>query len=261
MSFAAEELTPRRLPRRPPAALAAARAATAPRPTRCCSRPSSRRVPGERVLELGCGAGRRGALPRRAGCRARAARARAAAGLRRARAPQRRRERPAARRCTRATSAARPRRCGGWASTTSSPIRPSTRRRRRPRPTPGRDLAHREARRRSPTGSTPGCAGSLPGGRLVLIHRTARLGEILAALGGRAGAVEVLPIASRAGRPAARVLVRARKGEPRAAYSLLSLNLPSRKFARRRRRDLYCRSAGRAAGHGGAVAGCTLGWY
>ena len=105
-------------------------------------------------------------------------------------------------------------------------------------PTPG--ATARIARRgdRSPTGSTPGCAGSVPGGRLVLIHRTARLGEILAALAGRAGAVEILPIASRAGAAGARgCCVRARKGRARAAYPLLSLNLPRRKFARRRRRD------------------------
>lgn len=51
-----------------------------------------------------------------------------------------------------------------------------------------------------------------PGGWLTLIHRAERLGGILAALDGRAGAVTVLPIAPRVGRPAGRVLVRARKG-------------------------------------------------
>lgn len=51
-----------------------------------------------------------------------------------------------------------------------------------------------------------------PGGTLTLIQRAERLGEILAALEGRAGAVRVVPIAPRAGRPAGRVIVTAAKG-------------------------------------------------
>ena len=51
-----------------------------------------------------------------------------------------------------------------------------------------------------------------PGGWLTLIHRAERLGPILAALEGRAGSALVLPVAPRPGRPAGRVLVRARKG-------------------------------------------------
>lgn len=76
---------------------------------------------------------------------------------------------------------------------------------------PGRDLAHREE---VPLAAwiDAGLRRLAPGGRLVLIHRTPRLAEILAALGGRAGGIEILPIASRAGQPPARVLVRARKG-------------------------------------------------
>lgn len=50
------------------------------------------------------------------------------------------------------------------------------------------------------------------GGWLTVIHRAERLGGILAALEGRAGSTLVLPLASRAGRVAGRVLVRARKG-------------------------------------------------
>lgn len=60
-----------------------------------------------------------------------------------------------------------------------------------------------------------------PGGRLVLIHRADRLDAILAALTGRAGAIEILPLWPKAGRPAGRVLVRARKGS-RARLRLLS---------------------------------------
>ena len=47
----------------------------------------------------------------------------------------------------------------------------------------------------------------------------ARLGAILAALDERAGGAEIVPLAGRAGRPAERVLVRARKGS-RAALVL-----------------------------------------
>jgi len=88
-----------------------------------------------------------------------------------------------------------------------------------PAPDAGRDLAHREA---APLADwiDAGLRRLVPGGRLVLIHRAARLAEILAALAGRAGGAEVLPIASRAGAPAGRVLVRARKGSG-APLSLL----------------------------------------
>jgi len=51
-----------------------------------------------------------------------------------------------------------------------------------------------------------------PGGSLTVIHRTERLGDMLAALAGRAGDVRILPLAPRAGRRAGRVIVRARKG-------------------------------------------------
>jgi tRNA1(Val) A37 N6-methylase TrmN6 len=80
-----------------------------------------------------------------------------------------------------------------------------------PAPDPGRDIAHREA---LPLAAwvDAGLRRLGPGGRLVLIQRAARLDEILAALAGRAGGVEILPIASRTGQPAQRVLVRARKG-------------------------------------------------
>ena len=79
-------------------------------------------------------------------------------------------------------------------------------------PTPGATSPIARARRRSPTGSTPGCAGSVPGGRLALIHRTARLGEILAGARrpGRGGGDPADRLAR--GAAGARVLVRARKG-------------------------------------------------
>ncbi|MGE3142020.1 MAG: tRNA1(Val) (adenine(37)-N6)-methyltransferase, partial [Hyphomonadaceae bacterium] len=50
------------------------------------------------------------------------------------------------------------------------------------------------------------------GGAMTLIHRARKLGDILAALEGRLGGVEILPIRPRAKEAAKRVLVRARKG-------------------------------------------------
>ncbi len=51
-----------------------------------------------------------------------------------------------------------------------------------------------------------------PKGRLVMVHRADRLDALLGGLAGRAGEVVVLPLHPRPGRPASRVLVRARKG-------------------------------------------------
>jgi len=59
-----------------------------------------------------------------------------------------------------------------------------------------------------------------PGGWLTLIHLAERLPGILAGLGGF-GAIAVLPLAPRAGRPAGRVIVRAQKGA-RAPFRLLA---------------------------------------
>ncbi len=51
-----------------------------------------------------------------------------------------------------------------------------------------------------------------PGGALTLIHRAEALDRILVALTGRAGAVSVLPLAARQGHDAGRVIVLSRKG-------------------------------------------------
>jgi tRNA1(Val) A37 N6-methylase TrmN6 len=61
----------------------------------------------------------------------------------------------------------------------------------------------------------------VPGGWLTMIHLTDRLGDMLAALGTRAGSVTILPVAPRSGRPASRVILRARKGA-RAPMTLLA---------------------------------------
>lgn len=80
-----------------------------------------------------------------------------------------------------------------------------------PAPDPGRATARSEA--------TPlarwidaGLRRLVPGGWLSVIQRADRLDAILAALHGRAGAVSLLPVAARAGAPAGRILVAARKG-------------------------------------------------
>jgi len=52
-----------------------------------------------------------------------------------------------------------------------------------------------------------------PGGWLTMIQRAERLPEILTCLSGRAGSLAILPIASRSGRPAARIVLRARKAD------------------------------------------------
>jgi tRNA1(Val) A37 N6-methylase TrmN6 len=51
-----------------------------------------------------------------------------------------------------------------------------------------------------------------PSGRLGMIHRADALAEVLSALAGRFGGVEILPLHARAGEPASRLLVQAVKG-------------------------------------------------
>ena len=58
-------------------------------------------------------------------------------------------------------------------------------------------------------------------GWLTVMQRADRLPDLLAAIGARAGAIAVRPIASREGRAAGRVLLRARKGA-RAPFQLLA---------------------------------------
>jgi len=59
----------------------------------------------------------------------------------------------------------------------------------------------------------------VPRGRLSLVHRAERVPDILMALAGRLGSIELLPLAPRAGRDAHLVLVRARK-DGRAPFRL-----------------------------------------
>ncbi len=74
-----------------------------------------------------------------------------------------------------------------------------------------------------------------PGGRLAAIHRAEALGRILVALDGRAGDVRILPLAAREGRSARRVIVTARKGArgPLALLAPLVLHAGARHEADR----------------------------
>jgi tRNA1(Val) A37 N6-methylase TrmN6 len=75
----------------------------------------------------------------------------------------------------------------------------------------GRDRAHREE---TPLADWIDAAlrRLRPGGQLALVQHPDRLTDMLAAMHGRVGEVEVLPVAGRVDRPAVRVLLRARKG-------------------------------------------------
>lgn len=79
-------------------------------------------------------------------------------------------------------------------------------------PVAARDRAHRETATGLEVWIAAALARARPRGRIAIIHRAERLAEILAHLHGRAGAIEVLPLAARQGRAAKRVIVRARKG-------------------------------------------------
>lgn len=79
-------------------------------------------------------------------------------------------------------------------------------------PVAARDRAHREGEAGLEVWIAAALARARPRGRIAIIHRAERLPAILAVLSSRAGAVEVLPLAARAGRDAGRVIVRARKG-------------------------------------------------
>ncbi|MBI1252395.1 MAG: methyltransferase [Alphaproteobacteria bacterium] len=70
------------------------------------------------------------------------------------------------------------------------------------------------------------------GAALTLIHRADRLADILAALEGRLGGIEIVPIHPKKGEPAARVVVRARKGSraPLALHGGLALHEPDGRF-------------------------------
>lgn len=93
-----------------------------------------------------------------------------------------------------------------------------------------------------------------PGGWLTMIHLADRLADILGALAPRAGSVSILPIAARAGRPASRILIRARKGG-RAPLCLLSPFLMHDGAAHLSDGDDYSAAAGAVLRAGAALPG------
>lgn len=78
-------------------------------------------------------------------------------------------------------------------------------------PHPGRDSAHGEGLPLANWIDT-GLRRLAPRGWLTLIHRIEALPRLLQLLEGRIGAISALPVAARSGRPAERVVLRARQG-------------------------------------------------
>ena len=79
-------------------------------------------------------------------------------------------------------------------------------------PNPDKDRSHVEGPMGLAQWLDAMLAALRPKGGLTLIHRADRVQEILVALGGRVGDVEILPLWPRVGVPAKRVIVRGRKG-------------------------------------------------
>jgi tRNA1(Val) A37 N6-methylase TrmN6 len=92
-------------------------------------------------------------------------------------------------------------------------------------PVAGRDTAHRERPGEGEAGLPDWIAAGLarlkPKGWLSVIHRAERAPELLRLLDGPAGGITMLPLAPRAGRDAGRVIIRARKGA-KAPFRMLS---------------------------------------
>lgn len=81
-----------------------------------------------------------------------------------------------------------------------------------PSPDPGRAVAGVEGEADLAAWIEFGLSRLKPRGGLTLVQRADRLHEILAALGAAAGDIRILPLWPKAGRPAKRVIVAARKG-------------------------------------------------
>ena len=76
----------------------------------------------------------------------------------------------------------------------------------------GRDTAHRIGAAQLDDWITVGLRRLKPRGYFTIIHRADRLADILKSLHGKAGDIHILPLTPREGRPAGRVVIRARKG-------------------------------------------------
>jgi tRNA1Val (adenine37-N6)-methyltransferase len=92
-------------------------------------------------------------------------------------------------------------------------------------PVAGRDRAHREGGGEGEAGLSDWIAAGLarlkPKGWLTVIHRAERGPELLRLLDGPAGSIALLPLVPRAERDAGRVIIRARKGA-KGPFRLLS---------------------------------------
>ncbi len=89
----------------------------------------------------------------------------------------------------------------------------------------GRDTAHRIGEAQLSDWIAVGLRRLKPRGHFTIIHRTERLSDILAALDDKAGDIRILPLTSREGRTAGRVIIRARKGAAGALKLLAPLIL------------------------------------
>jgi tRNA1(Val) A37 N6-methylase TrmN6 len=87
-------------------------------------------------------------------------------------------------------------------------------------PVAGRDMAHREGDASLGNWIAAALARLKPKGWLTVIHRAERAPELLRLLDGPTGAIALKPLAARAGRDAGRVIIRARKGA-KAPFRLL----------------------------------------
>ncbi len=94
----------------------------------------------------------------------------------------------------------------------------------------GRDTAHRIGEAKLEDWISTGLRRLKPRGYFTIIHRAERLPDILCALQGRAGDIRILPLASREGRAAGRVIVRARKGSAAPSTLLAPLILHKGEF-------------------------------
>ena len=83
--------------------------------------------------------------------------------------------------------------------------------RARPALDPGRDLANREGAARLGDWVATALAMVRPKGTVTFLHRADRLDDLLAAFSGRAGGLVVFPLWPGLGKPAKRVILRARK--------------------------------------------------
>jgi tRNA1(Val) A37 N6-methylase TrmN6 len=110
-------------------------------------------------------------------------------------------------------------------------------------PVESRAIAHGEAETGLAAWIKAAALALRPGGRLTLIHRPDRLGDILAAMDRRFGATEIFPLWPRAGAAANRILVTAVKGRRTPPRLLAGLTLHRADGSYTEEADLLLRGA------------------